>query len=347
MKFKTSYLASLQKLEEDSYLLGYGTFQDEISKVKAEKIYKILNYTKIERTEKEIKKFLEKNKIEMSLTDYLLIHKQLTVTESLFLKTEAPEFKSFLFLESIFDNVEKIIKNFRKTNFYIIGCGGIGNNISYAIASYMPKKIVLVDGDIIASSNLNQQFLFDERCVGKPKAEILTEKLRARFKEVEIEYHNEFLNEKLLEKIINSEEKNIFLISGDEGKVLEIGMKMAVKTKSPLLNIGYLNDISVIGPFYIPDLSAYPFCSNIGASENNENSFRIDSYSPPSSYINNTLATNMVLIDILYFLKEEYDKITSLNKRVGIECKNFIKQEILVAKAGKCEICGGRNEDNK
>ncbi|GAA8133413.1 hypothetical protein HpBT112_15870 [Helicobacter pylori] len=60
---------------------------------------------------------------------------------------------------------ELTINNFKRTIFIIIGCGGIGNFVSYALASFYPKKLILLDKDTVDSSNLNRQFLFDKNYI--------------------------------------------------------------------------------------------------------------------------------------------------------------------------------------
>lgn len=335
---KTSYLANIQKINENLYLLGYGTLQEEISAEKAKQIYMVLQFTQTNRTRNEMEKFMERNNIEKGMIEYLLAKKQITNNRFVFNKADVPEFKNFLLLESLFNNSERIIRNLQKTNFYVIGCGGIGNNIAYALASNYPKSLVLIDGDTVCNGNLNRQFLFDRSLLGKYKAECLKAKLVERFENVEINHYNEFASTELLDKILQTTENNMLLVSGDEYKVLETTMSIAVKTKTPLLNIGYLNDISIIGPFYIPGVSACPFCSNIGASAC-ENDLRCKEYSPPSSYINNTLAADLAMIDILYYFSDDYSKINSLNKRIGICCKDFSKRQLVVEKNENCCVC--------
>ena len=62
-----------------------------------------------------------------------------------------------------------------------IGCGGIGNYLMYAYASYLPKKIIMIDGDVVSISNLNRQIFFDLSDVNRLKCDVLKEKLSKRF----------------------------------------------------------------------------------------------------------------------------------------------------------------------
>ncbi|BCP63091.1 hypothetical protein SUT503_01490 [Streptococcus parasuis] len=69
---------------------------------------------------------------------------------------------------------------FKDTTFVIIGCGSIGNYISYALSVYSPKKLILVDGDRIERSNLNRQILFSEEDINCYKSEVIARELRKK-----------------------------------------------------------------------------------------------------------------------------------------------------------------------
>jgi hypothetical protein len=67
------------------------------------------------------------------------------------------------------------------TNYYIIGCGGVGSAIAPSFCLLKsPSQVTLIDGDIIESKNLNRQF-FDGSEVGRNKAQSLAAKLNCAF----------------------------------------------------------------------------------------------------------------------------------------------------------------------
>ena len=43
----------------------------------------------------------------------------------------------------------------------------------YAYASYLPKKIIMLDGDVVSISNLNRQIFFDLSDVNRLKCDVL------------------------------------------------------------------------------------------------------------------------------------------------------------------------------
>jgi molybdopterin-synthase adenylyltransferase len=62
----------------------------------------------------------------------------------------------------------------------MIGCGGLGCPAAVALAGAGVGALTLVDDDCVALDNLHRQFAFADADVGRAKAEVLGEFLRAR-----------------------------------------------------------------------------------------------------------------------------------------------------------------------
>ena len=69
----------------------------------------------------------------------------------------------------------------------IAGVGGLGNFVAAELALAGVGEIVLVDPDVVEIHNLNRQFLFTEKDVGKSKAEVAAERLSEMNPEVRIQ----------------------------------------------------------------------------------------------------------------------------------------------------------------
>lgn len=53
----------------------------------------------------------------------------------------------------------------------VLGCGGIGSSVAFALARLGVARIILWDFDTVDTTNLNRQILFHTADVGKPKVE--------------------------------------------------------------------------------------------------------------------------------------------------------------------------------
>lgn len=145
----------------------------------------------------------------------------------------------------------------------VIGCGGIGNYISYMLATSGVRNIVLVDNDEIELSNLTRQFLFCESDIGKKKIDVLERELKKRNKLTNIIKCPLNINRK--EDFYKIEPGvDLFVLSADTpAEIINWMNWYAVKEKTPYINIGYINDISVVGPFYIPGETACFECDQV------------------------------------------------------------------------------------
>lgn len=68
----------------------------------------------------------------------------------------------------------------------IVGAGGIGSHVSYALAAAGVRHLIVTDGDRVDGTNLNRQFLYALQDVGLPKVEVLRQELIRRFPAVDV-----------------------------------------------------------------------------------------------------------------------------------------------------------------
>lgn len=69
----------------------------------------------------------------------------------------------------------------------VVGAGGLGGPLLYALAGAGVGRLVVADGDIVSLSNLNRQFLFAQDDLGRPKAEAAARRLSAFNPEITVE----------------------------------------------------------------------------------------------------------------------------------------------------------------
>lgn len=328
---KTKYARLVEN--NDRYFLGVGTKQKEVDILKYEKVGYILSsqerIDKVVEDEDPIVKELEKLKL-------LVPHVELK---------EDIYFKSLIYEELMLDNA---INSKKKEELIIIaGCGGIGNFILYSLASFGFKNFLLIDGDVIEESNLNRQFLFQRSDIGKFKVEALKRRIKEKYNDLKIKTIINYVDREMLETV--KEKVLVCIVSADSENVVSDINDYALKTKTPYLPVGYMNDISVIGPFVIPGKTACLECNNLHSASSVQSSVSSNSlvemekinssYTAPSSFINNSISSAMAMIDLLYFISGDIEKINSLNKRIGINNTTFEKQfiNIQVKETCKCQ----------
>lgn len=119
----------------------------------------------------------------------------------------------------------------------------------------------------------------------------------------------------------------------------------SLKHNVPYINIGYVQDIAVWGPFVIPGKTGCFYCRQIVA--NNED---IDSgiklnlkkinfqHQAPSNPSVNMLASSMGLLDIIKYLGD-FGEIHSLNKRVGLWTHSLKLETQDCSINPECEVC--------
>lgn len=346
--YKTSLLAT-GGLNEKCGILGVGTKQFTLSLEEFKDALSLLNYMEIERTEVEVKNFELKHNIKETTFQKLLEGNLILESSLVKAKKDTLDFKNYLYLLSIDVDAKLVLNNLKNTTVIIVGCGGIGNFLSYSLATFTPEKMVLIDGDRIENSNLNRQLLFTSKDIGYSKADILKKQLQLRNPLLDVTAYDRYVTEDFLEKSIKLKDNKRYLVilSGDSSTALEETTKYCVKNKIPFLNVGYLNDISVIGPFYVPEVSSCPYCNNtLSLEKHKKDSLTIEEllkinnkYEAPSSFTNNALASSLAMSDIIQFEAEKLDKVKSLNKRFGVDNVTFENYTLDVPKDKNCSFC--------
>lgn len=240
-------------------------------------------------------------------------------------------------------NPKNVQNNLNNSSVTIIGCGGIGSNIAYFLATSGVANICLIDNDIIELSNLTRQVLFTEDDIGKKKTTILKRELLKRnastnitINELEIKSQND------LKKIQKSD---LFIISADYPLGLMTWINnYCVEHKQAYLNIGYINDISVVGPFYIPGKTACLACHDLMPNYNDYNAIDkmcndINNQFKSASFSGvNGVSASYAFNDIIKFLGK-FGTILSSNRRIGIHSSKAEFEFQLLPRNSECLVC--------
>lgn len=250
-----------------------------------------------------------------------------------------------LFYRLVGTDPKNSIEKLKSSAIAIIGCGGIGNYLSQILTTSGIGKLLLVDADKIEMSNLSRQFMFTEFDVGKLKVDILERELKNRNSNVEIiKYSINIDNKNSFYKILDK--FDLLLLSADTpSEIIYWTNEYCVENNIPYINIGYINDIAVYGPFVIPGKSACFECSHIiqDPLDDNDTLFEeihsINSNFKTASYPTvNAMASSMALNDVFKFICG-YGDISALNQRIGIHSLSLKIETQKIAKNKECRVC--------
>jgi molybdopterin/thiamine biosynthesis adenylyltransferase len=226
----------------------------------------------------------------------------------------------------------------------ILGCGGIGNIISLSLATAGVGELILIDSDIIEISNLTRQIMFEEKDTGKKKIEILKKALLKRNSEIKVSTMDLIINS--FEDLFSLPNSDLIILSADKPNSLITWVNnYSVKNNIPYINVGYVMDIAVWGPFVIPGETGCWDCRPLIAqneSYENEVTNLIKAINKnnqvPSIGPINMMAASHALIDVLKYLGG-FGTIASLNKRIGIWTHNLTIEYQDCSKNKECKTC--------
>ena len=97
------------------------------------------------------------------------------------------------------ENVEKL----RSAHVLIVGLGGVGSSAAEAICRAGVGEITIVDGDQINPSNKNRQLPALESTIGKPKAEVVGERLLDINPELKLNMIQEYIKDDRMIEILD------------------------------------------------------------------------------------------------------------------------------------------------
>ncbi len=92
-------------------------------------------------------------------------------------------------------------KKLTRSSVLIIGAGGLGSPISIYLSAMGIGKIGIVDNDVVETSNLSRQIIFNTRDVKKKKSKIAINKLKKLNPNIKLISFSQRLNKKNINKI--------------------------------------------------------------------------------------------------------------------------------------------------
>ena len=90
---------------------------------------------------------------------------------------------------------EEKLATLRKAHVLVVGLGGVGAYAAEMIARAGVGRMTLADADTVGLTNINRQLLALHSTVGRPKAEVLAERLRDINPDIELTIVNRYIKD--------------------------------------------------------------------------------------------------------------------------------------------------------
>lgn len=84
------------------------------------------------------------------------------------------------------------IEKLKNSKIALFGVGGVGGYVAEALARSGVGSMVLTDNDVVSVSNINRQIIALHSTVGKPKVEVIKERLLDINSDLRLELHRSF-----------------------------------------------------------------------------------------------------------------------------------------------------------
>ena len=129
---------------------------------------------------------------------------------------------------------EENIDRLSQSRVAVFGVGGVGGFVCEALARSGTGKLILIDGDTVAKSNINRQIIALESTVGKQKAEVMKERILDINPNAEVDALNIFLNSETV-STIDFTQFDYIVDAVDDIKAKVMLAKLADENKIPII----------------------------------------------------------------------------------------------------------------
>lgn len=98
---------------------------------------------------------------------------------------------------------KEAIEKLKSKHVLVVGLGGVGAYAAEMIARAGVGRMTIVDGDVINVTNINRQLPALNSQVGRPKAEIMAERIRDINPHIQLEVINAFVRDEFMVELLN------------------------------------------------------------------------------------------------------------------------------------------------
>lgn len=229
----------------------------------------------------------------------------------------------------------------------LIGLGGTGSWAAYSLAMAGVGRIVGVDGDRVAESNLNRQILYRPQDVGKAKTEVASETLAALAPDMAFVGLDRWLrDEDDVEEVI--EGSDIVLLAADQplGLITRWANGACFALRIPLLELGMAAHRGMIGPLHVPGLTGCWEC--VQAQKRRESWYYDEVFgalarqpvpAPPSLAPMCALVGSLAAYEAIKYLTG-FARPSTLGRELAIHTLTMRIEGHVVKQRRDCPVCG-------
>lgn len=130
-------------------------------------------------------------------------------------------------------------KKIQESTILLLGLGGGGTNILTLLAGLGPRKIKIIDYDMVEEENLGRQFLYSEADIGLMKTDVARRAINQINSQIEVEVHNLKIKEpEDLQKYLESVDMVISAIDEPQFEIVRVVNEAIVKANIPCVFAG-------------------------------------------------------------------------------------------------------------
>ncbi|MEM0027190.1 MAG: HesA/MoeB/ThiF family protein [Ignisphaera sp.] len=137
----------------------------------------------------------------------------------------------------------------------VVGAGGLGSVVLTYLAYAGVGRLIVVDKEYVELSNLNRQILYKDSDIGKPKAEVVCEKIKEIYPRIRVECYNRAFDREFGEEIVKIADVVVDALDNWDDRLLL--NELCVKYRKPLIHAGvegWYGQITTIIPGKTPCL---------------------------------------------------------------------------------------------
>lgn len=93
----------------------------------------------------------------------------------------------------------------RQANVLVVGLGGVGAYAAEMIARAGVGRMTIADADTVSATNINRQLIALHSTIGKPKADLMAERLRDINPDIELKVVNRFIKDDQTDELLDAD----------------------------------------------------------------------------------------------------------------------------------------------